>query len=159
MSVFGVEVVEAARSHVGEPFRHHFEPDICEGGAVTLDSCMERGMDSAGFDCSGLVIASVCDVLDIQPEEWPRDYRHIRQFEALADDQPTLPGDVLLIDSRTESGRQHRTHVGIVSGPETIIHANGLTAIVEEGWTEEIVTGVRSLPILTLASLTLSLRR
>ena len=129
MSEFGGEVLESARRRVGMPFRHHFKPDnTCEGGQITVDSCMERGMDPSGYDCSGLVIASISDVLAVDPREWPRDLRHTKQLDALAAVQDFEPGDILMHHSSNG-----RIHMSIATGEREGIHASGVTKLVEEG--------------------------
>lgn len=129
MSEFGGEVIESARGRVGAPFRHHYKPEnLCDGGRITVDTCMERGMDSSGYDCSGLVIASICDVLAIDAGTWPRHLRHTKQLEALALEQDFEAGDILLHHSKNG-----RTHMSIATGQGESIHASGVTKLVEEG--------------------------
>lgn len=129
MSELGGEVIESARGRVGMPFRHHFKPDnLCDGGRITVDGCTERGMDESGYDCSGLVIASISDVLAVDPREWPRDLRHTKQLDALATDQDFEPGDILMHHSSNG-----RIHMSIATGGREGIHASGVTKLVEEG--------------------------
>ena len=129
MSEFGKEVLTSAQARVGAPFRHHFKPDnFCDGGRTTVDSCMERGMDASGYDCSGLVIASICDVLALDTSEWPRHLRHTQQLDALATEQPSEPGDILMHHSSNG-----RIHMSITTGRGEGIHASGVTRAVEEG--------------------------
>lgn len=128
MSELGNQIVSSARKRVELPFRHHFKPaNLCEGGARTVDGCMGRGMDSRGYDCSGLAIASICDVLNISTQEWPREWRHTQQLASLAIDAAFKPGDLRLYYSDTG-----RIHLGIATSTEKVVHASGLTNIVEE---------------------------
>jgi hypothetical protein len=110
------------------PFRHHFKPvNLCEGGERTVDECMERGMDSEGYDCSGLAIASLCEVLNISTTEWPRELRHTQQLSSLATEEKFEPGDLRLFYSA-----KNRIHMGIATSTQEVIHASGLTNTVEE---------------------------
>lgn len=128
MSELGDKLITSARSHIGAPFRHHFKPEnLCLGGTITTGSCMERGMDPAGYDCSGLVIASMCRVLDMQPQEWPHHLRHAKQLEVFATDKPFEPGDVQFY--YYEDGG---VHMGISTMPDICVHASGRTRLVEE---------------------------
>jgi cell wall-associated NlpC family hydrolase len=128
MSELGNEVVKAARLRLGKPFRHHYEPDLCGGGKITTDTCMENGMDNRGYDCSGLVIASFCEVYGIKPEQWPQELRHVRQLDPHQVGGSCRPGDVLLYFG-TEFSRAH-TSIAILGG--RAIHASGKSKRVEE---------------------------
>lgn len=154
MSNYGSEIVGAARSRIGVPFRHHFKPrDLCEGGGITVDSCMERGLDSDGYDCSGLVVASLCDVLGISTSEWPHNFRHVKQLERLIAESDLTFGDVLLFDSETEHGIPRRTHIGIFVARQCVVHASGLNGVVEEGKVEGDITDIRVIPSSALMEL------
>jgi hypothetical protein len=110
------------------PFRHHFKPtNLCESGGWAVDECMERGMDSRGYDCSGLAIASLCEVLNISTAEWPRELRHTQQLATLTTDEDFKAGDLRLYYSTN-----NRIHLGIGTSEQEVIHASGLTNIVEE---------------------------
>lgn len=129
MSELGLQMVDSVRRRIGAPFRHHFEPDnLCLDGTETNDSCMERGMDAGGYDCSGLVIASLCDVLGITTERWPRELRHAEQLMWMTTNEEHSPGDVRVFMSR--SGRPH---VAIASSERWVIQASGITKAVEQG--------------------------
>lgn len=143
MSEMGNELVKAARHELGRPFRHHHKPNVCEGGHITLDSCMENGMDPRGYDCTGLVVASLCSVLGIEASRWPRDYRHSNQLHGFADDVDPDFGDILLIESQSDSGYQYMTHAAVQLGPDQVLHANGRTKVVDESEVMGIVTGIR----------------
>jgi hypothetical protein len=128
MSELGDEIVKSARTRIEMPFRHHFKPvNLCGGGERTVDDCMEGGMDSQGYDCSGLAIASLCEVLNISPAGWPRELRHAQQLAALATDEDFEPGDLRLYDAA-----KNRFHLVIATSTQEVIHASGLTNIVEE---------------------------
>lgn len=85
-------------------------------------------MDSRGYDCSGLVIASMCRVLDIQPHTWPHNLRHAVQLQAYATDKHAEPGDIQFY--YYEDGG---VHLGIATTPVICVHASGKTRQVEEG--------------------------
>lgn len=101
-------------------------------------------MDPYGYDCSGLAIASICDVIDMRPAEWPSQLRHTRQLATLATNAEPQPGDLRLYYQ--EDGR---IHLGLATSTGEVIHASGLPDInsVEQG----LVTGkfdtVRSIAI------------
>lgn len=129
MGELGEEVIKSARARIEMPFRHHFKPvNLCESGRLTVEKCMERGMDPQGYDCSGLAIASLCEVLDVSPAEWPREDRHTQQLAKLATNEGGNQGDFRLYYS---SG--NRIHLGVVTSAQEVIHASGLTKVVEEG--------------------------
>jgi hypothetical protein len=128
MSTLGSEVLQSARQRVNEPFRHHFKPvNLCESGRTTTDACMERGMDPTGYDCSGLAIASLCEVLKLSTSRWPRELRHTQQLAQLAADVEPQPGDLRLYYSSNG-----RIHIGIATEKQAAVHASGLTKRVEE---------------------------
>lgn len=147
------EVITAARSRVGVPFRHHFKPEnLCNRGRVTYDQCMTRGMDQNGYDCSGLVIASLCEVLRISPTTWPKNRRHAWQMQDLAVQESHEPGDVLLF----ENVKQSRFHPLVFSESQSVIHASGRhDAVVEEPIGEALRTSpvVHVIPLGNLVEL------
>lgn len=131
MSEFGNEVLSSARARIGTPFRHHFKPvNVCESGQFTTDECMRRGMDTQGYDCSGLAIASLCEVLGVSTHEWPRELRHTQQLAVLAADQDFEPGDWRLYYANG------RIHIGIATASQEAVHASGLTNVVEQSVVE-----------------------
>lgn len=128
MSELGKKILERAESHVDAPFRHHFKPaNLCEGGRHTVPECMERGMDPDGYDCSGLAIASIAEVLRIEAHKWPKELRHTQQLATLAIEAAAEPGDLRLFYSPNG-----RIHLGVASETEEVVHASGLTNIVEK---------------------------
>ncbi|HJP81263.1 MAG TPA: NlpC/P60 family protein [Candidatus Saccharimonadales bacterium] len=128
MSEFGNEILERAESRIDAPFKHHFKPiNLCEGGQYTVPECMERGMGPEGYDCSGLAIASIAEVLHIEGRKWPKELRHTQQLAALAIEDAFEPGDIRLFYSHNG-----RIHLGIATESEEVVHASGLTGIVEK---------------------------
>ena len=144
-------MVEVARSYLDAPFSHHFSPhNLCQSGAITISSCMEQGLDAEGFDCSGLVIASVCEVVGIQTKDWNPNYRHLEQFKSLESRQPPELGDILLFYPDMASKTRVLPHVGIRTVGENVIHSSGKSGIVEEGQVEGRFEKIGAVPLLEL---------
>ncbi len=94
---FAVDVLEAAQRYDGRQFFPHEVAASCNK-AKTLDRCMEvglgydeigplyteAGLGAGAFDCTGLVLRSVADVLGADAREFNRNYRHLRQIASLA---------------------------------------------------------------------------
>ncbi len=154
MSELANEVIAAARLERGSPFRHHFKPqNLCESGYVTLDSCMDRGMDSRGYDCMGLVIASICKVIGINTHKWPTEYRHSLQLRQFANYRDPQYGDVLFIESVSKTGKPYMTHMGFyIEEGDRILHANGMTKIVDESEAGGNTISVKSVSVESLIS-------
>jgi len=126
------EVIQAGRGHLGITFRHHFRPiNPCQSGEITVPHCMQIGMDRHGFDCSGLVVASLCQVLGMQPAAWPMEHRHVRQLQQLTTTDDPEPGDALVYWPRWPTERAQ--HIGIFVAKKQVIHASGIDGQVEEG--------------------------
>lgn len=111
-------------------------------------------MDSAGFDCSGLAIASLCDVLGISQLEWPRELRHTIQLRTLEADEEYEPGDWRLFYNS-----KNQTHLGIATQTHEVVHASGVTNIVEEGSVDDPSGSFRAIRVVTINSLVAALRR
>jgi NlpC/P60 family protein len=124
----------------------------CEGGRTTVDDCMERGLGVKGYDCSGLVITSLCRVLGIETEEWPREYRHSYQLKPFGESRDPEFGDILLIDSQADDGYQYNTDMGLHVASRHVIHANGKTRVVDEGEVMGTITGIKTVDMSALAS-------
>lgn len=127
----GLQFVAAAERRIGEPFIHHFVPsDTCNSGSITYPDCMTRGLglDEKGYDCSGLVVASLCEALDITLAEYPPALRHVRQMAHAVPRSTRFAqaGDVFLKLKATGA------HAFIYDGNESIIHANSESAVVEK---------------------------
>jgi len=138
------EIIRAAEAEMGYPFLFHHKPiDFCHGGTITVDSCMEKGLDRSGYDCTGLIIKSLCNVIGRDTDTWPPKLRHGSQLKALASDKAPSLGDILLIESTNEQGRRFTTHAGIYVTEHTVIHANGQTRIVDKEPTMGITTEIR----------------
>lgn len=127
---FRKSVVAAVLSKKGLPFRHHYKPVNLCGGVFTRQECMEVGMDGRGFDCSGLVIASVCTAAHVDVREWDDEYRHVPQLMGLSVDTEPEAGDALIM-RRVTGPRPPRNHMGILIKTGTIAHASGKTQKVE----------------------------
>jgi hypothetical protein len=132
MSDTRTALVEAARNRIDAPFRHHYKPENpCDYGAYTAVACMEAGLDDRGYDCSGFIIASLCETLEIAVSDWPREYRHVRQLEVFAEDIPPVEGDAVVF--RAHHGRPDAAHIGIHVTDHTVLHASGVAKKVVEG--------------------------
>lgn len=125
------DIIIAARSRLGSPFLNHFKPDnLCDGGHTTLESCMEKGLGADDYyDCSGIVIASLCEVLKISPAHWPKEYRHAKQLALLEERSSSKAGDIAIFYQKESSS----LHLGILVAKKTVIHASELAESVAEG--------------------------
>lgn len=143
LSVVRNRVVEVAQEFTDAPFRHHYRPeDTCNGGRYTNNDCMYRGMDVLnGFDCSGLIIASVCKAIGVPTSDWSMTYRHVVQLEKLAHYRDPLPGDAILF---ADTKKVRRVHSGICIKDTVVVHASGLEK--ELRVVEGIVTGYNDPP-------------
>jgi len=149
MSELGNDVVKSARMRIEMPFRHHFKPDnLCEYGRNTADACMERGMDALGYDCSGLAVASLCEVLNISTRDWPRELRHTQQLAKLATEDDFAPGDFRLFYSPNG-----RIHIGVAMAGQEVIHASGKTNVVEESLVMDPSGSFEAVKVVALESL------
>ena len=136
------EFISSAQSRIGARFQHHFKPnDYCFKGRITIQKCMEKGMTDEGYDCSGLVIASLCDVLGLKHSEWPISLRHQAQLKTEAADVDPKLGDIVLFGS----------HIAVYAAPEQYVHASGISKIVEEG---KISGGAKAGGVITLQAIT-----
>jgi hypothetical protein len=111
---------------------------------------MEKGLSDNGYDCSGLVIASLSDVLGILPEHWPRDLRHVKQLETIAEATTPEAGDMLVYLPETIPNRTPRNHIGIFVTATSVIHASGMSRLVEEGTVSGVFRKTVTIPASTL---------
>lgn len=95
-------------------------------------------MDDRGYDCSGLVIAGLCDVLDIEPKLWPTSFRHLKQMEILGVQRPAQPGDIVMMHG-LDAGYQPWSHMGVFVNAVETIHASNLTKTVDRGLVPNII--------------------
>jgi hypothetical protein len=155
MNEFGNRLIDEARTQIGAPFRSHFKPEnICLDGIITPDSCMEHGMDALGYDCSGLVVASMCRVLDIHPQDWPRNLRHAVQLQRYSVIKDFEPGDIQFY--YYDGGG---IHSGIATAsPDVCVYASGKTQQVQEGFAADGASPIaqRSLAALQLRDIVLA---
>lgn len=91
------------------------------GGASTQPECMERGLGPDLYDCSGLIVASMVEVLEITIEQWPQDYRHARQMGKLSINESPNPGDILIYYPPYP---ERSMHASIFIAEKQIIHAS-----------------------------------
>lgn len=140
---FKAEVAEAAVHYMGQRAINHQRYTECRSGP-TKPECMEVGMTEVGFDCSGLAIRSICDVLGLETDGWDPDFRHVRQMPAAMNEStvmPVEPGDVVLFGKRFVKGSESNlviTHAGVaVDSPYyrggRMIHAQNFDFRVSNG--------------------------
>lgn len=96
----------AGSKYIGQPAIYHQDvsPD-CWRTDQTLQPCLEAGLGERDFDCSGLVIRAMCDVMGRSTNVWPMQLRHTRQlWQAVLDAGAAQPieearvGDVIVCD-------------------------------------------------------------
>jgi hypothetical protein len=131
MSSMGLELAAAMRTHIGQPFQHHFSPEnLCERGRTTVDQCMERGLGPNKWDCSGLVLASLCEVLGLSNAAIPWDLRHAVQIdEILGNDLREIAesGDIITLIN-PDLHANHGVHIGVMTISdfgESMVHVRG----------------------------------
>jgi cell wall-associated NlpC family hydrolase len=148
-------VLEAARSRHGQPFEHHFSPlNLCMGGQITLPGCMERGLGENGYDCSGLIVASVCEALDADRRQWNPLYRHLFQIACLEREQPPTSGDIVIFHPSTFS--RDAAHMGLWLDDERVVHASGRDpGLVEIGPVEGNYQRIGTVPLEVLIEVAL----
>ena len=110
------------------------------------ERCRNVGLGPA-FDCSGLVIRSICDVLGVDPQDWPPDMRHVRDMWGMSLGQGELAALGSSAIARLVVFRRYYDtptgplevagHVGMVStvdstGSFTFVHADPRTGRIEE---------------------------
>jgi hypothetical protein len=114
---------------------------------------MQNGMDDRGYDCSGLVIASVCEIVKIETSNWPRQYRHLLQIFMLRQDITARDGDMLIFYDELNRWGTNRIHTGIKSGENQVVHVSGITNRIEEGAVDGVFRKIATVPIETLVNL------
>ena len=62
---FAAEVLDAAARYIDAGFAPHERQTGCNG-LNTVEACMETGLGRAEFDCTGLVLRSIADVLGVR---------------------------------------------------------------------------------------------
>ncbi|MDQ5972259.1 MAG: hypothetical protein QG553_418 [Patescibacteria group bacterium] len=134
---FGAELIAATRSYMGQPAVHHYE---FAGNCLEQASprCLDDGFGPENFDCSGLIIRAVSDVLGKRVEDWPLDLRHVRdmwgdsQVEATAFEPAPVERGSLLVMRRKHTVDDMTYvvpgHIGVVTqvfrSGAYYIHAN-----------------------------------
>lgn len=153
----GKDMIGVARHMVGAAALDHtkFSP-ACEPNRMdTLPACWEQGVDTRGFDCSGLMIYAAKQVADANL--WPSHLRHVRQWWAasqrneaglqlLWEREPGLANEALvgrcavgdlLIMRRKWGDYDGAGHIGLVTGKTAedtpvLLHAASVTGRVVE---------------------------
>lgn len=135
------EIVRAARSWIGTPYRH------------------QASLQGVGCDCLGLLRGVWRDVVGAEPERPPaysRDWAEASGHEALIEaamrhlvpvpDGVAEPGNVLLFRWRDHLPAKH---CAIATGEGTMVHAHEGAAVAEVAiapWWDRHLAGVFSLP-------------
>ncbi len=126
---FGAEVAKASLQYLACGFIDHRTAAYLSSSKPSR--CMEVGLGPDSFDCTGLSIRSICDVMGWKVSDWPQELRHSYEFARECGTEyqdPALPGGVALyaqhVKKADESALWLPAHVGIVIGPERMIHAS-----------------------------------
>lgn len=116
--------------------RHHEVVSDCWDNPS--EACMKTGVGPETYDCSGLVVASLCEALGISLKQWPLEMRHVRDFWNAGspnlgerkDFSDVTAGDLLIVQKRIPIQgllSNQPCHIAIVSKytPDemSIIHA------------------------------------
>ncbi len=130
--LFAKELLDAAQKYRDMPFVNHAATVRCGANLQTHPACMEIGLGPEGYDCSGLVIRALTDVMGVADTDWAWGIRHVRQMSRWGNKVSLLP---------INSGRDHplgllfvynllendvyvpAAHIGIYSGGGTLLHA------------------------------------
>lgn len=125
----GEAVADAALDYTGVAFMHHQRAANCTGNEV-YDRCMEVGIDSRGFDCTGLAIRAISDATGLDIGLF-RDYRHLRQLvarsERLDERQYPEPGDLVVFRNEQPGLPNIPKHIAVSLGGVKIVHANSIS--------------------------------
>lgn len=121
---FGAELITATRSYMGQPAVRHYD---FAGNCLEQASphCLDGGLGPDRFDCSGLMIRALCDVVGKPVEDWPLELRHVRdmwddaQTEATAfEPTPMEPGALVVLRRRhpvADTTYVVPGHIGVVT--------------------------------------------
>lgn len=111
--------------YIGRPavFHWRFAGNCLENNVGT---CFDDGLGPDRFDCSGLIIKGLFDVIGHEAADWPTTVRHVREMWDIAGQTDVVAeakrGDLLVATSSyLIYSRRHTVpaHVGIVTGNET----------------------------------------
>lgn len=81
-------------AYEGKRFAAH-EPQTGCNGITTLAACMETGLGPDEFDCTGLVLRAIADVVGVSHTDLNPQYRHLRQVAALASPAALSGGSIV----------------------------------------------------------------
>lgn len=95
-----LDFVQAVENKVGTPFKR-------------------GGVEKDGYDCSGLIVAGLCEVLNITPAEYPEDLRTLTQISQNFNlvDLPSVPGDIFV------KYDEIATHAFVFVGGRSFVHS------------------------------------
>lgn len=128
LSGSGELFAKAACAYLGTPFVNHAKVAQCGSRYKTYPDCMEIGLTTRGFDCSGLVHAALSDVTH-RSMDWVYDTRHVAQIVKSCKTYPVeelteLPIGTLLIYDHVEPNiRVRDVHVAVWLGNNQVVHA------------------------------------
>lgn len=126
-------------------YHQHFAGNCFENPS---NRCLVEGIGPSQFDCSGLVIASICQSLGIPTKSWSHRLRHVRDIWQEANEpsgssvfvkiEPQIGSLLIFRKFYTIEGERQEVagHIGIVTHVEgdklKYIHANPAKGVVEE---------------------------
>jgi hypothetical protein len=141
---FSQELILAARAYIGKESVYHwgFAGNCLEAPS---EDCFSSGIGPDVFDCSGLIIRSICDVQGVEPFKRSNGTRHVRDmWQAAESGNQFVRTTELEIGSLLVTHRSHMIHgkpvslpghIGVISelgvAPK-IIHASAAVGEVEE---------------------------
>ena len=137
------ELIEVARSYIGSGAIYH-QQQAGDCFRAPSERCLQVGLGPA-FDCSGFIIASLCQVAGRPIGDWPASLRHVRDMWQASQDSelltriPIVEGSILVTSRAYDlEGEKVRVpgHVGIVTYAQAdevhYVHASAKSGVVEE---------------------------
>ena len=130
--LFAKELLDAAQKYRDMPFVNHAATVRCGANLQTHPACMEIGLGPEGYDCSGLVIRALTDVMGVADTDWAWGIRHVRQMSKmgtrvnlsprdLAQDYPL--GLLFVYNHVGDNMYIPAAHIGIYAGRGALFHA------------------------------------
>lgn len=134
-SEFRAQLVKAALMYVDSSFVDHTRAAGCYNRMQTEQRCMSTGLGNDGFDCSGLIVRAMSDVIGKEDCDWASRIRHVPQLcvedaRMTSEQLRSQPIGALVVYSQFQTakdGSSHivipAAHVGIYVGGNQIVHA------------------------------------
>lgn len=139
-SEFAEQVLSAAKKYDGiGRFVSHRAIVNCHG--QPLAECLEHGLGPKDFDCTGIVLTSILDVLGVKnPNLSP--LRHIEQVASFSEDCPPQQryAGILIVQNESsvdvvpDVAAKHPLHCGFLLPDNRIFHASSRTGCVQASW-------------------------